>query len=141
MLIRSFKLSDYVAVTQLLMEVLSEACFEETMEAFARQLSWDCELVLVAVDAEDRIVGILIGTIDDNKGYYYRIAVAPDCRRKGIGKSLIQTMKQRFLQRKVSRILINADKHNEMVLPVYESLGYRANDFMRSTHRLKIVNG
>lgn len=140
MLVRSFKLSDYVGVNRLFEEVLSQACYEETMEAFARQLSWDSELVLVAVEGEE-IVGVIIGTIDDNKGYYYRIAVSAGHRGKGIGKSLIQALRQRFVQRKVSKILITVDAHNEVVVPVYESMGYRPNDFDHSAHRLKIVNG
>ena len=138
--IRSFKLSDYVAVTHLLEEVLSIECYKETMEAFARQISWDSELALVAVENE-QVVGIIIGTIDDNKGYYYRIAVASGHQRKGIGKLLIQSMRRRFLQRKVSRIVISVDEHNEKVLPMYEALGYEPKDFDHATHRLKIVNG
>jgi ribosomal protein S18 acetylase RimI-like enzyme len=77
MQIRSFQLSDYRFVAELLQEVLSEECCEETMVAFARQLSWDSELVLVAESA-GRIVGVLIGTIDGQKGYVYRIAVQED---------------------------------------------------------------
>lgn len=46
--VRSFQLSDYRPVTQLLESVLTEECYEQTMEAFGRQLSWDSELVLVA---------------------------------------------------------------------------------------------
>jgi len=140
MLVRSFQLSDYRPITQLLKNVLSEACYEETISAFAKQLSWDCELVLVAT-VEDRIVGVIIGTIDNNNGYYYRIAVDTDYQRKGIGKAMIEALKQRFNQRKVRKILVTVDTHNELVLPVYESAGYQAEHFSRSTHRLRIVNG
>ena len=83
--VRSFQLSDYRPVTELLETVLSEECYELTMEAFGRQLSWDSELVLVA-SVGDEIAGIIIGTIDNNKGYYYRIAVHPDYQRRGLGK-------------------------------------------------------
>jgi ribosomal protein S18 acetylase RimI-like enzyme len=138
--VRSFRLSDYIAVTQLFENVLSEACFEETMEALSRQLSWDSELVLVAVENEE-IIGVMIGTIDNNKGYYYRIAVAREHRGKGVAKALIQALRQRFLQRRVSKILITVDAHNEVVLPFYRSLGYRPNDFDHAAHRLKIVSG
>jgi len=140
MLVRSFQLSDYVACTELFKHVLTEACYEETMEAFARQLSWDSELVLVAI-ANDQLVGVIIGTIDNQDGYYYRIAVSQEFQRQGIGTKLIEAMRQRFVQRKVRRILITVDVHNEMVLPVYESAGYKAADFSRTTHRLSIVNG
>ncbi|MCQ6562530.1 GNAT family N-acetyltransferase [Paenibacillus mendelii] len=138
--VRSFQLSDYRPVTQLLETVLSEECYEQTMEAFARQLSWDSELVLVAL-AKDEIVGMIIGTIDDNKGYYYRVAVHPGYQRQGIGKALIRSLKQRFEQRKVSKIMITADEHNEPILSLYESLGYAANDFFRSFQKLSIVAG
>ncbi|MFE5322603.1 GNAT family N-acetyltransferase [Paenibacillus sp. NPDC056579] len=140
MLVRSFQLSDYVSVTNLFKQVLTEACYDETMEAFARQLSWDSELVLVAIE-EDQLVGIIVGTIDNHNGYYYRIAVGQEFQRRGIGKALIEGMRQRFVQRKVRKIMVTVDVHNETVIPVYESAGYQATDFSRTTHRLSIVNG
>lgn len=136
--VRSFQLADSSSVTELLEDVLSEICYEETMEAFARQLSWDTELVLIA-EEEGQILGVIIGTIDNNNGYYYRIAVASEYQRKGIGKALIEAMKQRFLQRKVNKIMVTVDAHNEMVLPVYESAGYSTSDFSRAVHRLSIL--
>ncbi|CAM3172102.1 GNAT family N-acetyltransferase [Paenibacillus lupini] len=138
--VRSFQLSDYRPLTTLLEDVLSEECYEQTMEAFARQLSWDSELVLVAVE-ESEVVGMIIGTIDNNKGYYYRIAVHAEYQRQGIGKALIQALRQRFEQRNVSKILITADEHNEPVLPLYEAMGYASNDFFRSFQKLSIVAG
>lgn len=138
--VRSFQLSDYRPITALLEDVLSEECYEQTMEAFARQLSWDSDLVLVAVEHSE-IVGMIIGTIDNNTGYYYRIAISPLHQRKGIGKSLVLGLRQRFEQRRVTKILITADEHNEPVLPLYESMGYVANDFFRSFQKLSIVAG
>lgn len=138
--VRSFQLSDYRPVTELLETVLSEECYELTMVSFARQLSWDSELVLVA-SVEDDIAGIIIGTIDNNKGYYYRIAVHPGYQRQGIGKLLISSLRQRFEQRNVAKILITADEHNEPILSLYESLGYVTTDFFRSFQNLSIVAG
>ncbi|GGG78019.1 GNAT family N-acetyltransferase [Paenibacillus radicis (ex Gao et al. 2016)] len=138
--VRSFQLSDYRPLTALLEDVLTEECYEQTMEAFARQLSWDSELVLVAVE-QSEIVGMIIGTIDNNKGYYYRIAVLPSHQRRGIGKALIQSLRQRFEQRNVMKILITADEYNEPVLPLYEAMGYASNDFYRSFQKLSIIAG
>ncbi|REE90531.1 ribosomal protein S18 acetylase RimI-like enzyme [Paenibacillus taihuensis] len=138
--VRSFQLADYRPVTELLETVLTEQCYEQTMEAFARQLSWDSELVLVAADGED-IVGIIIGTIDNGRGYYYRLAVHPNYQRQGIGKKLIGSLRGRFEQRNVSKILVTADEHNEPILSLYESLGYAATDFFRSFQKLSIVTG
>ncbi|MDQ1911577.1 GNAT family N-acetyltransferase [Paenibacillus sp. GD4] len=138
--VRSFQLSDYVSVTELFSKTLSEECYEETMAAFARQLSWDSELVMVAQEG-DRITGVIVGTIDNQNGYFYRIAVDKDYQRRGIGKSLIESLRGRFEQRKVRRIMVTVDVHNEMILPVYEKAGYQPNDFSRAAHRLSIVGG
>ena len=54
-------LSDYSEVTGLLAEVFSEECYRDTMEAFANQLSWDSELVMVA-ERNNKVVGVIIGT-------------------------------------------------------------------------------
>lgn len=140
MMVRSFKLSDYAPITKLLREVLSDSCYEETMEAFGRQLSWDSELVMVA-SLDNHIAGVIIGTIDKNKGYYYRIAVAAEHQRKGIGRAMISSLKQRFTQRRVSKVMVTVDVHNEPILPLYESVGYNTGDFSRSFKHLSIVSG
>ncbi|RIX60640.1 GNAT family N-acetyltransferase [Paenibacillus nanensis] len=138
--VRSFQLSDYKPLTELLEEVLTTECYEQTMEAFARQLSWDSDLVLVAVK-ESEIVGMIIGTIDNNKGYYYRIAVSPNHQRSGVGRALVSALRQRFEQRNVTKILITADEHNEPVLPLYEAMGFASTDFFRAFQKLSIVTG
>lgn len=138
--VRSFQLADYRSVTSLLETVLSEDCFELTMKAFARQLSWDSELVLVAA-LEDKIIGMIIGTIDNNRGFYYRVAVHPDHQKQGVGKALTHMLKQRFEQRNVTKIMVTADEHNEAVMPFYESIGYASADFYHSFQKLSIVAG
>jgi len=135
--IRSFQLSDYADVSQLLSRVLSEACFAETIEALARQLSYDSGLVLVALKGE-RIAGILIGTVDRHHGYFYRIAVDFPFRGQGIGRALIAEMRQRFLRRNVRSVFVALDHHNRPLMPLYESLGLPVWENIRE---LKIVSG
>ena len=140
MIIRSVKLSDYSSISGLFEEILTDDCFEETIEAFGRQLSWDSDLVLVA-EKHQCIVGVIIGTIDNNKGYYYRILVAPAYQRQGIGKQLVEALKIRFEQRKVAKIYISADEHNEYAIPLFQALGFAATDLFKSIKKLSIVNG
>jgi len=140
MQIRSFRLSDYRMVAELLEEVLSEECCEETMGAFARQLSWDSELVLVAESAGE-IAGVLIGTIDHHKGYVYRIAVRSKYRRQGVGRGLVAQVSTRFRQRNVLKVLVAEDKHNVVLRPFYDSLGVKPVDIVQLTQPLAIVAG
>ncbi|MCG7408517.1 GNAT family N-acetyltransferase [Paenibacillus sp. ACRRX] len=142
--VRSFRLSDYMPATELLQASLSEECCEKTLEAFARQLSLDGELVVVAEmeqDGETSIVGIAIGTVDRNNGYYYRLAVHPEYRSQGVGRALVAKLEQKFQQRKVKNIMIAVDEHTEVVLPFFEQLGYGAQYVMRSLQKLRIVTG
>lgn len=136
--VRSFKLSDLSLVTELLQVALSEECYENTMGPFATQLSWDSELIVVAEQGEE-IVGLLIGTIDRNFGCYYRIAVHPDVRRRGVGTALVKAMEQRFEQRNVSGIMVAGDEHNKAVLPLYEAMGYGENKVLKTFDKLSIV--
>ncbi|WP_166245544.1 GNAT family N-acetyltransferase [Paenibacillus turpanensis] len=122
MYIRSFQLSDSAPVTELLREVLTEECCQETMAALTRQLSWDSELVVVAVE-DELPVGIIIGTIEEGDGYFYRIAVHTDYQRRGIGRSLAKALQARFEQRKVKSVKVTADEHNEPILPLYAAVG------------------
>lgn len=136
--VRSFQLSDVGPVTELLQTALSEECFENTIEPFSRQLSWDSNLIVVAED-EGELVGALIGTIEKNHGCYFRIAVHPDYRRKGIGRSLVAALEHRFQARKVSGIFVAVDEHNSFALPLYEAMGYNENQISKSVRKLSIV--
>lgn len=136
--VRSFQLSDATRANELLQVALSEECYENTIEPFSRQLSWDSDLIMVA-EEDEQIVGALIGTIEHNHGCYYRIAIHPDYRRRGIGKALITAMEGRFQQRKVSRILISGDEHNKAAMPLYEAMGYGANKILEAFQKLSIV--
>jgi len=136
--VRSFQLSDVSPVTELLQNALSEECFENTMEPFSRQLSWDSDLIVVA-EEQGEIVGTLIGTIEQNHGCYFRIAVHPDFRRRGIGRSLVTAMENRFQARKVNGIFVAVDEHNAAALPLYEAMGYDENQIFKSVRKLSIV--
>lgn len=140
MQIRTFQLSDYRLVSELLTVALSEECCEETMSALSRQLSWDSELVLVALK-DNEIAGVMIGTIDQSKGYVYRVAVHPDRRRQGVGRGLVTAMNARFRQRNVHKVFVAVDKHNELLLPFYQSVGEERLKLVTPQRPLSIVAG
>lgn len=140
MIIRPFRLADHAFVNHLLSDVLSEECYDETIDAFANQLSLDSGLILVA-ELDQNIVGVIIGTVDDNLGYYYRLAVHREHRNRGIGQSLIRSLDKRFQNRKVNKVMIALDRHNEHLRSFYESLGYQTKDFLSGISPLRIVNG
>lgn len=138
MRIRSFQLGDVNQVMELLQVALSEENYEDTKRAFARQLSWDSELIVIA-EEDDEIVGISIGTIDQDLGCIYRTAVHPDYRRQGVGKSLVSCMEQRFKLRNVRNIMIPGDEINQEAAPFYEAIGYGASKVLTAFQKLSIA--
>ncbi len=121
MIIRSFCLSDSARVPKLFEDVMSEECYDDTIVAFANQLAWDSELVLVA-SIEDEVIGVVVGTIEKDKGLYHRVVVAPEYRNMGIGTKLVQKLQERFIQRKVKEIGIKKDSFNDPLLSVWKKM-------------------
>ena len=55
----------------------------------------DPDALILAVD-RDQIVGTVIAGWDGWRCHLYRLAVAPDRRRQGVGRALITAAEQRF---------------------------------------------
>ncbi|KGT72744.1 GCN5 family acetyltransferase, partial [Bradyrhizobium japonicum] len=123
MLIRSFRLGDYSAITRIWDETGLNHTETESLDALAKQLAWDSDLVMVA-EQDGEVVGVVVGTIDGTRAYFYRLAVLPEMQGTGIGRNLVEAIEKRFKQRGVSRVLIMVNQDNPEVLPFYHSLGY-----------------
>ncbi|MFS1514380.1 GNAT family N-acetyltransferase [Chengkuizengella sp. SCS-71B] len=102
--LRSFQLSDCEKVTNLLKEVLSDTCYKKTIKVFSKQLSYDSELVLVALD-DSEVVGVIIGSIKNKRGQYI-LTENPSCTDNEVGKKMVNELKERFLQREVKEMNI-----------------------------------
>lgn len=139
MVIRSFCLADCTRVPQLLESVLSEDCYEETMVAFARQLAWDSELILVA-EIEAEVVGVMIGTIEKEQAFYHRAVVVPEFRNKGIGTQLIQKLQERFIQRRVKSISVKDDSYNKPLLSVWEKINRPFDPELHQDYDIKLAS-
>jgi GNAT superfamily N-acetyltransferase len=139
MVIRSFCLADCARVPALFEATLTEECFEETMSAFASQLAWDSDLILVAAD-DDEVVAVIIGTIEKDHGLYHRVVVAPNYRSQGIGKQLIQKLQERFIQRHVKSISVRDDSYNKPLISVWEKMNRSFGEELNHAYDLKLVS-
>ncbi|MGC5325821.1 GNAT family N-acetyltransferase [Brevibacillus sp. SYSU BS000544] len=135
MLIRTFRLGDYAAITRIWQETLLEQTEMESMDALARQLAWDSELVMVA-ELDGNVVGVVVGTIDGTRAYFYRLAVDPTQQGFGIGRKLVEALENRFRQRGVSNVIIMVNQDNQKVLPFYHSLGYELQKYVTLSKKL-----
>ena len=87
--VREFTIRDYEAAYALWQSAegigLSEADSRENIAAY---LSRNPGTSFVA-EASGRLVGAVLCGSDGRRGYLHHLAVAPDCRRAGIGRALV----------------------------------------------------
>jgi ribosomal protein S18 acetylase RimI-like enzyme len=83
----------------------------DTAEAMTGLLGRDPGALIVAEES-GRIVGSVIAAWDGWRGSIYRLAVAPACRRAGLGARLLHEAEQRFVRLGVRRrhaIVVGSD--------------------------------
>lgn len=129
MKVRSFRLADYAAITLIWRETGLEQTETESMDALAKQLAWDSELVLIA-ELDQKVIGVIVGTIDGTRGYFYRLAVDPAYQGHGIGKELVKALEMRFKQKGATRVFIMVNQDNKQVIPFYNSIGYEVLEYI-----------
>ena len=73
----------------------------------------------------DRLDGYVIGGRGSCTGYVQRLAVHPDARGQGLGRSLVGDVLRWMQRRGVTRALVNTQETNEVALSLYLSCGFR----------------
>jgi ribosomal protein S18 acetylase RimI-like enzyme len=125
MRIRDFRIEDYDAVIGLWTEAglpfRSEG--RDRREAIARELEDRRSLFLVAEEGE-RVVGVVFGTHDGRKGWVNRLAVAPDCRRRGLAKVLVAEVEARLRRLGIVIVACLIEEENAISQTAFAKLGY-----------------
>ncbi|MBO8173383.1 MAG: GNAT family N-acetyltransferase [Bacillaceae bacterium] len=135
MKIRSFRLGDYAAITEIWRITGLEQKEAESLDALAKQLAWDSELVMVA-EQDEQVIGVIVGTIDGDRAYFYRLAVHPDYQKQGVGKKLVDALEERFRQKGVKNVFIMINQDNRKVIPFYSSLGYHVQKYITLSKKI-----
>jgi [ribosomal protein S18]-alanine N-acetyltransferase len=76
----------------------------------------------LVAEVEGRVVGFLAGrAIDDSEAELLNLAVAPDFRRKGIARALVQA----FARTQKGAIFLEVRESNQAARNLYKSLGFQ----------------
>ena len=88
------------------------------------QLTIDSLASVLVAEADQRIVGSLIATFDGWRGNMYRIAVHPDYRRRGIGRTLVEEGERRLTKLGAKRITALVEEKYPWAIAFWSSVGY-----------------
>jgi predicted N-acetyltransferase YhbS len=100
MIVRTFQLQDYIEVSTLLENTISDSCMEKAIASFAKQLYVDSDLILIA-QKNNQVIAVIMGTIQQRQGKCFLIVVEQNHVNIGIEKALLEALRSRFQTRDV----------------------------------------
>jgi ribosomal protein S18 acetylase RimI-like enzyme len=92
-----------------------------------KKISRDPDLFLVA-EAENRIIGSVIGGYDGRRGLIYHLAVSASCRGQGIGSRLMNEVEARLRAKGCLKCYLLVTTDNTEVETYYRQLGWQRMD-------------
>lgn len=99
----------------------------DTRAELARKVAHDPDLCLVA-EADDRLVGTVLGGFDGRRGLIYHLAVAPEARRRGLGRALMAEVERRLAAKGCRRSYLLVRHGNADALQFYTAQGWAEMD-------------
>ncbi|SUH07964.1 putative acetyltransferase [Salmonella enterica subsp. enterica] len=100
-----------------------------------RKVNHDVSLFLVA-EVSGEVVGTVMGGYDGHRGSAYYLGVHPEFRGRGIANALLNRLEKKLIARGCPKIQIMVRDDNDVVLGMYERLGYEHSDALSLGKRL-----
>lgn len=123
MLIREFADADADEVVALWRVAGLVRPWNDPFRDIERKKSVQRDLFLVAVD-NDRIVGAGMAGYDGHRGWVNYLAVHPDARRSGVGRTLMDEFEARLLALGCPKLSLQVREGNDEALAFYAELGF-----------------
>jgi len=95
----------------------------DAREAIARQLRQRTAIYLIA-EVDAGIVGAVLGTHDNRKGWVNRLAVLPAYRRHRVGAQLVAEVERRLAASGIDIFACFIEDGNDVSKAFFEELGY-----------------
>ena len=135
MLIRAFRQGDEDAVVALWQECGLTRPWNDPGKDIARKMTVQPELFLVGL-VENKLVATLMAGYEGHRGWVNYLAVAPECRRRGFARVLMQEAEERLLALGCPKVNIQVRNSNAEALGFYKSIGYLQDEAVSFGKRL-----
>lgn len=127
--IEVMKPEDFAAVYDLWLSVKGMGLnnLDDTEEGFAAFLRRNPSTCFKA--SEDGVMcGVIMAGHDGRRGYIYHTAVREECRGRGIGRALVEAVKEALIREGIKKTALVVFKTNESGNAFWEKLGFHERD-------------
>ncbi len=131
--IRSAGEEDIASVLDLWAAAGSPPSVSDSPDGLARLLAADPQALLVA-ELDGVLVGSLIAAWDGWRGSFYRLAVSPEHRRRGLARMLLGEGERRLWERGAVRLTAIVAEEEAGAMGFWQAAGYE-----RQRHRARFV--
>jgi ribosomal protein S18 acetylase RimI-like enzyme len=121
--IRSAERRHIAALLELWRSAGTPAGVSDSEQGLRQLLESDAQALLVA-ESGGAVIGSLIATWDGWRGNFYRLAVLPEHRRRGVARALLDEGERRLLARGALRLCAIVDGEDAGALELWRSAGY-----------------
>jgi ribosomal protein S18 acetylase RimI-like enzyme len=121
-ILRDATVADAPAVIELWQTCDLTRPWNDPLADFAQALGGPASMVLIAGHGEALAGSIMVG-FDGHRGWVYYLAVAPDFRRHGLGRMLMDGAEAWLRTRGAPKIQLMVREDNHAALDFYEALG------------------
>jgi len=134
--IRAYRASDEESVIQLWRDCHLVVPWNDPHKDIQRKLKVQSDLFLVGL-VETRLVAAVMAGYDGHRGWINYLAVAPDLRRRGIGRRMVEQVESRLRVLGCPKINLQLRTSNVDVVSFYEAIGYATDDVVSMGKRLE----
>ena len=134
--IRAFQAADEVAVIALWEQCGLTRPWNDPRKDIRRKLALDPDRFLICLTG-DEIVGTIMVGYEGHRGWINYLAVAPDHRRQGHGRALMQEAERRLKASGCPKINLQVRSANQSAIAFYQRLGYAMDEVVSMGKRLE----
>lgn len=129
MIIRPMRIEDYNAVYNLWSTTagMGMRSLDDSLEGVTKFLGRNPNTCFVA-ELDNQIIGVILCGQDGRRGYIYHTAVKPDCRKKGIGKSLVNATLKALEKEKINKVALVVFTSNSLGNEFWEHIDFEMRD-------------
>ena len=124
-MVRTMTIDDYEEVSLLWHKIkgFSIRSIDDSREGVARFLNRNPDSSVVAVE-DSRVVGAILCGHDGRQGCMYHVCVDPECRMRGIGKSMVVFAMNALKKENISKVSLIAFTKNDVGNKFWRCIGW-----------------